>query len=108
MSVESENGTDEQVLRCMHNIERYTGYKPGFRRAHSRGYGFRGYFIAAPEARQITTAEHMQGERIEAVVRLSNGAVNPYAADRTSAGRGAVMGLAVRFELPSKARAEWV
>jgi catalase len=98
----------EQVERCLHNIERYDDYKPGFRRAHARGYGFRGYFTATPAAAELTTAEHMQGERVETVVRLSNGGVDPYAPDRTFLGRGAVVGLAVRFELPSGGRAEWV
>jgi catalase len=98
----------EKVERCLYNIEHYAGYKPGFRRAHARGYGFRGYFTATPEAAELTTAEHMQGERIETVVRLSNAGVNPYAPDRTTDSRGTVMGLAVRFALPSGARAEWV
>jgi catalase len=98
----------EQVERCLYNIEHYDDYRPGFRRAHARGFGFRGHFRATPEAAVLTTAEHMQGEPIETVVRLSNGAVDPYAPDRTFLGRGAVLGLAVRFELPSRARAEWV
>jgi len=98
----------EQVQRCLYNIEQYAGYKPGFRRAHARGHGFRGYFTATPEAAELTTAEHMQGERIETVLRLSNGGVDPYAPDRTSDSRGAVVGLGVRFALPSGNRAEWV
>jgi catalase len=92
----------------MHNIEQYAGYKPGFRRAHARGHGFRGYFTATPEAAHITMAEHMQGDRIEVVVRLSNGSVDPYAPDRNSACRGPAAGLAIRFELASGTRAEWV
>ena len=98
----------KQVGRCLYNIEHYADYRPGFRRAHARGFGFRGLFTATAEAAELTTAEHMQGEPIETVVRLSNGAVDPYAPDRTFLGRGAVLGLAVRFELPSGARAEWV
>ena len=108
MSVDHQEESAELVQQCMHNIERYTGYKPGFRRAHSRGHGFRGYFTASPEAKQLTKAPHMQGKRVETVLRLSNGAVNPYAPDRRPGGRGAVMGLAVRFELPSGGKAEWV
>lgn len=108
MNHDPDTKAADQVQRCMHNIEQYTGYKPGFRRAHARGHGFRGYFVATPEAAKITTAEHMQGDRIETVVRLSNGAVDPYAPDRTSSERGAAAGLAIRFELPSGARAQWV
>jgi catalase len=108
MSHDPQAKAADQIQRCMYNIEQYAGYKPGFRRAHARGHGFRGYFTATPEAAQLTTAEHMQGERIEVVVRLSNGAVDPYAADRTSADKGAAAGLAISFELASGTRAEWV
>jgi catalase len=104
----SENGSDALVRHCLHNIERYEGYKPGFRRAHARGFAFRGSFTATPAAAELTTAEHMQGQPVGTVVRLSNAGVNPYNPDRVSSSRGAVVGLAVRFELPSGARAEWV
>jgi catalase len=97
-----------QVARCLHNIERFAAYKPGFRRAHARGFAFGGHFVATPDAARLTTAEHMSGRRIEVVARLSNGGVDPYAPDRSSERRGAVMGLAVRFALPSGAPAEWV
>jgi catalase len=108
MSPDSQAKAADQVQRCLHNMEAYTRYKPGYRRAHARGYGFRGYFTATPEAAQITTAEHMQGDRIETVVRLSNGAVDPYAPDRRSRKNGPAAGLAIRFELASGTRAEWV
>ncbi|MDX6720710.1 MAG: catalase [Solirubrobacteraceae bacterium] len=108
MSPDSQAKAADQVQRCMYNIEHYTGVKPGFRRAHSRGYGFRGQFTATPEAAQITTAEHMQGKRIDTVVRLSSGAPDPYAPDRTSAEKGVAAGLAISFQLPSGTRAQWV
>jgi catalase len=108
MTEERNDRAADEVERCLHNIESYTRFKPGFRRAHARGHAFRGFFTATPKASKLTTAEHMQGERVETVIRLSNGGVNPYAPDRTSQNRGAVTGLAVRFELPSRARAEWV
>ncbi|WP_028062994.1 catalase family peroxidase [Solirubrobacter soli] len=74
---------------------------PGFRRAHARGLGFRGRFVATPEAARLTTAEHLQGGPIETVVRFSNGAVSPYTPDRKSAKVGNALGMAVRFALPS-------
>jgi len=74
---------------------------PGFRRAHARGIGFRGRFVATPEAAALTTAEHLQGAPVVTVVRFSNGAVSPYTPDRKSAKAGNALGLAVRFELPS-------
>lgn len=89
-------GGPERVMKAMDVLEHYGPALPSFRRAHARGIGLRGHFTATPEAAALTTAEHLQGERIEAVVRLSNGAPSPYAPDRK-----AVLGLGVRFELPS-------
>ncbi|MDX6719262.1 MAG: catalase [Solirubrobacteraceae bacterium] len=107
----SENPQDlggpERVRRTLHNMETYVGYVPGFRRAHARGIALRGRFEATAEVAALTMAEHMRGDAVAVVVRLSNGAGNPYTVDRSSVKRGAVLGLAVRFELPSGAGAEW-
>jgi catalase len=102
-----ELGGPERVKRLMFVMENYLGFVPGFRRAHARGVGFRGEFTATPQACALTTAEHMQGETVEAVVRLSNGSGNPYFVDRTSSAKGSVLGLAVRFELPSGGHTAW-
>ncbi len=100
-------GGAERVRRAMEGLEKHAHAVPGFRRAHARGVGLRGHFSATPEAAALTTAEHMQGDRVETLVRLSNGSANPYQSDRSSAKRGAVLGLAVRFELPSGGTASW-
>jgi catalase len=98
---EQHNGASQQVERMLSNMETYLGYVPGYRRAHARGVSFRGMFEATSEARTLTTAEHLQGGQIPVVVRFSNGDGSPYFADRTSDKKGTVLGLAVRFELPS-------
>jgi catalase len=90
------------VERTLGNMQANIGYVPGFRRAHGRGVAFRGHFTATPEAAALTIAEHMQGDEIPVTVRLSNGDGNPYAKDRS-----AVLGLAVRFALPSGDTSEW-
>ena len=100
-------GGPERVERTLGNMERNIGYVPGFRRAHARGVAFRGTFTATPEAAALTTAEHMQGDPIPVTVRLSNGAGNPYTPDKTSGTNGAVVGLGIRFALPSGETAEW-
>lgn len=102
-----EHGGPERVERLLHNMQTYIAHVPGFRRAHARGIGLRGHFTATPEAAALTHAEHMQGDRIEVVGRLSNGAGNPYNLDRSNAKTGTVLGMAVRFALPSGASAEW-
>lgn len=95
-------GGPERVQRAIAVMERYGATVPGHRRAHARGIVCRGYFTATPEVAGLTTAEHMQGDRIETVVRLSNSASSPYAGDRRT-----VLGLGVRFELPSGGHAAW-
>ncbi|CAN5265471.1 catalase family peroxidase [soil metagenome] len=95
-------GGPERVQRAIAVMERYGGTVPGFRRAHGRGIVCRGYFTATPEVAALTTAEHMQGDRIETVVRLSNSASSPYGGDRKT-----VLGLGVRFKLPSGGHAGW-
>jgi catalase len=88
-------------------LEGYGSNKPGYRRGHARGLALRGSFQAAPEARALTVAEHMQGAPIPCVIRVSNAAANPCAPDRNSDTEGRVLGLAVRFEMPSGAAASW-
>jgi len=102
-----ELGGSARVERMLHNHENYLGYVPGYRRAHARGVAFRGTFTASPNAQALTTAEHLQGEPVATVVRLSNGGSHPYRADRESLKDGTALGLAIRFALPSGGDAEW-
>jgi catalase len=95
-------GGPERVERTLGLMEANIGYVPGFRRAHGRGVGLRGHFTASPQVAALTTAEHLQGDEIAVTARLSNGDGKPYATDRN-----AVLGLAVRFALPSGETAEW-
>lgn len=100
-------GGPERVTRTLRNMQDNVGYVPGFRRAHARGVAFRATFTATPAAAALTVAPHMQGDAIAVVVRLSNGAGNPYTPDKSSDVKGAVMGLAVRFALPDGSTSEW-
>jgi catalase len=96
--------TPEQALDV---IERVSGHQPGYRRGHARGLVLRGTFQATPEARTFTVAEHFQGGAVPVLVRVSNASANVCAADRMSDKEGRVMGLAVRFDLPSGAHPAW-
>jgi catalase len=88
-------------------IERVSGSLPGYRRAHSRGLGLRGSFTASEAARALTVAEHFQGGSVPCTVRFSNASGNPCVPDRLSPATGRVMGMAVRFSLPSGKTATW-
>ncbi len=100
-------GGEARAERLMGLMQENLGFVPGFRRAHARGIGVRGRFTATPAAAELTSAEHMQGDEIAVVGRLSNGAGTPYAVDRTSEKKGGVLGFGVRFELPSGGHAAW-
>ena len=80
-----EMGGPERVQKVLGAMEKHMNNVTGFKRGHARGVAFRGYFQATPEAAALTTAEHLQGDRIETVVRVSNGGSSPYLADRESA-----------------------
>ena len=69
-------------MKVLGAMEKHMNNVTGFKRGHARGVAFRGHFEATPEAAELTTAEHLQGERIECVVRLSNGGSCPYLPDR--------------------------
>jgi catalase len=102
-----ELGGPERVVKVLDAMERYMNGVPGYRRGHARGIAFRGHFTPTAEVAALTTAELFGGDRIDAVVRLSNGAASPYLPDRASARRGNPLGLSVRFELPSGEHSTW-
>jgi catalase len=94
----------KQVLGAM---EKYMNNVSGYKRGHARGVAFHGTFTPTPEVAELTTAEHLQGEPIACVVRLSNGGSSPYLPDRVGAKRGNTLGMGVRFELPSGDYSMW-
>ena len=100
-------GGPERAERLMGLMERNLGFAPGHRRAHGRGVLLQGHFRATPEVAALTTAEHLQGSRIEVVARLSNGTGSPHSPDHAPVLRGSVLGLGVRFALPSGGHSAW-
>ena len=102
-----ELGGPDRVVKVLGAMERHMNAVPGYKRGHARGVAFRGAFRATPQVAALTTAEHLQGERIDVVVRTSNGGASPYLPDRAGAKRGNPLGLGVRFELPSGGVTTW-
>lgn len=88
-------------------IESVAKTPAGYRRAHARGLVTRATFVATSEAKVFTVAEHFRGGAIPCLVRFSNASGNPCAPDRVSDRVGRVLGLAIRFDLPSGTHAAW-
>jgi len=81
--------------------ERY-GRHPGYRALHAKGMFCKATFAATPEAASLTRAAHMQGDPIEATVRLSNGSGVPESKDYVPD----VRGMATQFHLPDGSRTD--
>jgi catalase len=87
--------TDDLATRVVDSIAR--NYRGGHdhRAAHAKGFCCSGSFQAAPEARVLSRAGHLQGDRVPVTVRFSNGSGSPDSADYHFDGRG----MAVKFQL---------
>lgn len=90
--------------RAVDAAQRAFGRHPGFRALHAKGILCAGTFAATPEARELTSAAHMQGEPVPVTARFSNGSGNPGGPDYAPDLRG----LAVKFYLPDGSRTDLV
>ena len=72
------------------------------RSLHAKGTVCRGTFAATPAAARLTRAAHMQGTPVDATVRFSNGAGDPYSPDYEPD----VRGMATKFYLPDGGRTD--
>jgi catalase len=88
------------VITPKEAIDRFNGrfgVHPGYRALHAKGLYCDGTFTAAPEAAELTRAEHMQGMPVKALIRFSNAGGDPGVPDYVPDARG----MAVAFTLPS-------
>ena len=84
----------EQVIDTLNSI---FGSHPGYRPVHAKGIMSEGNFRATTDARSLTRAAHMQGDRIPVQVRFSDFSGVPVVrdGDPTASPRG----MAIRFQL---------
>jgi catalase len=78
------------------------GRHVGARALHAKGRVCTAKFTATPEAARLTRAAHMQGDPVEARVRVSNGSGEPDSRDWEPD----VRGLATKFHLPDGSRTD--
>lgn len=83
-------------IQAVDEIEKLTGRHPGYRRAHAKGTCYHAIFQPSGEAAAWTTAPHLQGPQVEALVRFSESSTDPALADLLSPAKG----MAVQFRLP--------
>jgi catalase len=83
--------------RAVEAINAISGDHEGHRAAHAKGTLCEGTFTPTPEAAELSSAAHFQGDPVRVTVRLSNGSGNPNAPDNErTEGRG----IAIKFYLP--------
>ncbi|PKH10511.1 MULTISPECIES: catalase family peroxidase [Planomicrobium] len=88
---------DERLAEtAVNKIEKVFGEHETYRRAHSRGIGYRAVFTANGEGKKWTVAQHLREGETKAVVRFSHSAPDPFWTDNLSP----VKGMAVQFQLP--------
>jgi catalase len=95
---------DDLSERLVDGLNATYGVHPGYRAAHAKGVLCAAEFIASPQAASLTRAGHLQGSRVPAHVRFSNGSGDPSVADGVRDARG----MAVKFYLPDGSRTDIV
>jgi catalase len=75
----------EQIIAAVDGVE---GGHEGRRALHTKGSWYEGTFTASPRAAELSSAFHLQGEPVAALIRFSNASGNPEANDGAREGRG--------------------
>ena len=88
-----------QLVEAMRTV---AGPHPGFRPVHAKGIVCSGTFSAAPTARGVSRAPHLQGQAVPTVLRFSNSNGDPDIHDGIPSARA----LAVKFQLPDGKNAD--
>ena len=83
------------IAQLVETMRALAGPHPGFRPVHAKGIVCSGTFCAAPEARAVSRAVHLQGQTVPTVIRFSNSSGDPDVHDGVANARA----LAVKFQL---------
>jgi catalase len=82
------------VTQLVDTMRALAGAHPGFRAVHAKGIVCTGTFRAAPTARGISRAPHLQGETVPTDIRFSNASGDPDVHDGVANARA----MAVKFK----------
>lgn len=86
-------------------LAKATGARPGHRVSHPKGILLAGTFTASAQAREYTSAVHMQGATVPVIARFSNASTDPHSHD---AAVGEPRGMSVKFVLPDGSKTDIV
>jgi catalase len=90
------------VAQLVETMRTVAGPHPGFRPVHAKGIVCSGTFRAAPTAKGVSRAPHLQGQAVPTVMRFSNASGDPDVHDGIPNARA----LAVKFQLPDGKNAD--
>ncbi len=90
------------VAHLVETMRALAGPHPGFRPVHAKGIVCSGTFRAAPAARGVSRAPHLQGQAVATVLRFSNSSGDPDVHDGIPNARA----LAVKFQFPDGKNAD--
>ncbi len=93
-----EKPGEQLIVDLLDSLDKLFGLHPGFRPVHAKGVMCSGVFRASEEARDLTSAAHVQRESVPVVLRFSNFAGVPTIPDNDPNGAGP-RGFALRFYL---------
>ena len=93
----SADRTREDAAELVHALANATGARPGHRVSHPKGILLTGTFTASAQARELTSAIHLQGAPVPVTARFSNASTDPHSDD---AAVGDPRGMSVKFALP--------
>lgn len=96
----SQENNSISYVEAIDAIEEVAGKHPGYRRAHTKGIGFKGVFTPNHNAAPFTQAVFLQGSPINTIVRFSHSSPFP----NTSEQLIPIKGMAVQFKLPDDQR----
>ena len=99
----SESSASSTVVgQLVETMRTVAGPHPGFRPVHAKGIVCLGTFRAAPTAKGVSRAPHLQGQAVPTVMRFSNASGDPDVHDGIPNARA----LAVKFQLPDGKNAD--
>ena len=88
--------TPQSVLvELVDTMRALAGAHPGYRPVHAKGIVCSGSFTASADARRISRAAHLGGQRVPTTIRFANASGNPEVHD----GLPGVRSMAVKFQL---------